>query len=107
MRLNSSGVAPPLRTPALTASASARKCTFSGAISFHEFATPVRGRLSSSLVLPAPRYQLRVKIRSRPACRPRLRKVRTESRGLAAFTLPPAEALHPRRPACDHGLGTT
>ncbi len=67
--LNSSGVPPADRTPALTASETERRWMFSGATSFHELATAMRGRSSSAAVRPAPAYQLLAKILSNPACR--------------------------------------
>ena len=75
MTLNSSGVPPFARTPALTDAATLARWMFSGAISFHELATATRGLSSSAAVRPAPAYQLRAKIRSNPEWREALRRV--------------------------------
>ena len=52
--LNSTGVPPASRMPALTCSASARRCTLQGVTSVHVLATPTSGFSRSASVNPAP-----------------------------------------------------
>ena len=64
--LNSTGVPPASRMPALTCSASARRCTLQGVTSVHVLATPTSGFSRSASVKPAPLSMARAGARAVP-----------------------------------------